>query len=94
MNDLISRQAAIEMLNDDQLERFADSVFDGELHRCKRAAQRIIAALKSAEPKKGKWIGTWEKGAYTCSECRFIMDTPNDVTTNYCPNCGARMDGE
>lgn len=55
-------------------------------------ASKIVDELPTIDPvKHGKWIGTWEKGAYTCSECRFIMDTPNDVTTNFCPNCGARM---
>lgn len=33
MSDLISRQAALEMLNDNELERQVDSVFDGDLHR-------------------------------------------------------------
>lgn len=43
--------------------------------------------------------GTWEKRqaiifdseltGYRCSECKTTWDTE----TNYCPNCGARMDG-
>ena len=49
MSDLISRQAAIEMLNDNELERQADDVFDGDLHRYKRAAQRIIAQLPTID---------------------------------------------
>ena len=45
--------------------------------------------------------GRWEKqsGLYSCSECG--MTCPYDVqadvidywTCNYCPNCGAKMDG-
>ena len=45
--------------------------------------------------------GRWEKksGLYSCSECG--MTCPYDVqadvieywSCNYCPNCGARMDG-
>ncbi len=36
--------------------------------------------------------GRWREGAYAgyrCSECR----TTWDAQTNYCPNCGAKMDG-
>lgn len=51
-DDSISRQAAIEMLNENELARQADDVFDGDLHRYKRAAQRIIAQLPTIEPKK------------------------------------------
>ena len=46
--------------------------------------------------------GRWEKqsGLYSCSECG--MTCPYDVQAdvieywacNYCPNCGAKMDGE
>ena len=46
--------------------------------------------------------GRWEKqrGIYSCSECG--MTCPYDVQAdvieywacNYCPNCGAKMDGE
>lgn len=37
--------------------------------------------------------GRWEaRGFYghNCSVCGAL----NDIDTNYCPNCGARMDGE
>ena len=46
--------------------------------------------------------GRWEKhsGLYSCSECE--MTCPYDVQAdvieywacNYCPNCGAKMDGD
>ena len=46
--------------------------------------------------------GRWEKqsGLYSCSECE--MTCPYEVqadvieywASNYCPNCGAKMDGE
>lgn len=49
----------------------------------------------------GKWVGTEFDGyangfpvydVYECSECG--MDYYGEITHNYCPNCGARMDGE
>ena len=41
--------------------------------------------------------GRWEKGIYgsvhhICSVCRFEWFATH--TTNYCPNCGAKMDEE
>ena len=45
---------------------------------------------------RGEWVGFdyeyWgEVGtAYACSEC----DDKTTVKTNYCPNCGAKMDGK
>ena len=38
--------------------------------------------------------GRWEKNDdYTCSLCGYRM-VIGDGAYNYCPNCGARMDGE
>lgn len=48
-----------------------------------------------AEVKHGKWeyIGTDKKGyVYRCSNC--VGRIGLDYETNYCPNCGAKMDLE
>lgn len=53
----------------------------------------------------GRWIGTEFDGyadglpvydVYECSECGMEYDSTDDgeITHNYCPNCGARMNGE
>ena len=61
-----------------------------------------------AEPKVGEWIWDdnaidWGLGAWVCSECRRKNDnlpyskSENPylwVSSRYCPNCGARMEGE
>ena len=87
MTDLISRKAAIKALCENGM---------CETKNCNAFPCEDVKAIErvpTIDPvKHGKWIGTWEKGTYTCSECRFIMDTPNDVTTNYCPNCGSQME--
>ena len=47
-----------------------------------------IEALKSDRPR-----GEWEKATesiWKCSLCNAIMFTDS----NYCPNCGAKMNGE
>ena len=42
-----------------------------------------------------EWFGT---DVYTCSKCResyvLVEGTPKENLWNYCPNCGAKMDGE
>jgi len=56
-------------------------------------ARKELQALFSVqtEPKTGHWIdhenGHWNYAK--CSECKTIHDT----RSNYCPFCGARMDG-
>ena len=52
------------------------------------------AADRWYEPKHGRWVHKYGDGhtepAITggeCSLCGFV-----NTTTNYCPNCGARMD--
>lgn len=42
----------------------------------------------------GRWV--FDSGVdycYKCSECKSLMP-PHYIDNNYCPNCGARMDGE
>ena len=108
MSDLISRQAAIDALAkfvpyaicDESTESYTNGLTD---------AYNLICQLPSAQPqrKTGRWIikdnpGTgWYR--VTCSECgEDVTSTapcigfyPNaKVTWDYCPNCGALMDGE
>lgn len=48
-------------------------------------------AADVAEVNHGKWI---RKGNETkCSLCKFIYYSNRDIW-NFCPNCGAKMDGE
>ena len=50
----------------------------------------------------GRWedsIDEWfETDVYTCSKCResyvLVEGTPKENLWHYCPNCGAKMDGE
>ena len=91
MKDLIERQAAIDALT--ALEepaptaRHLIAIFD-----CEDA----IKALPSAQ-RTGRWIYNDEAypggnpyGHYECDQCGEYV--PHK--TNYCPNCGAIMDGK
>lgn len=86
MIDLIDRWETIDRINDENIEAHMDSVMDGELHRVKRAVQRIVASMPSAE-KTGRWIKHAEN-FYACSVCSAVVHT----NFNYCPNCGAKME--
>ena len=39
---------------------------------------------------KGRWI--WTSDGVRCSICNYKLQTTG--LTSYCPNCGAKMDGE
>ena len=61
----------------------------------------IIPAADVSQVRHGKWLhteieddeewgGIWHK--WTCDNCGYsVGNNPNG--TNYCPNCGAKMDG-
>lgn len=55
-------------------------------------------AYKDEAVRHGKWIevvvaetDTGRLIHWLCSECEIVVDHNTD---NYCPNCGAKMDGE
>lgn len=56
MDDMISRAAAIDALTDKNIEKNFDSAYDGELHRTKRAAIRIIANMPTVDAIPVEWI--------------------------------------
>ena len=66
-----------------------------EVHGARSAYQRIraIPAADVAPVVHGRWLqsaGGWRRCSH-CNEEEYLKDFEN---TNYCPNCGARMDGE
>lgn len=99
MDELISRQAAIDALlhnqevysnnfGDDAIDKYTVAIIDNDA--------QTIAQLPSAQPerKKGEWIEITDRTmdcCYRCSECGFIRDAYFLEVTNFCPNCGADM---
>lgn len=67
--------------------------YDKERHCCPRWNKVIRETLKDAQPerKTGKWItqqfGSWAE----CSECHELYGIPISLS-NFCPNCGAKME--
>lgn len=98
--DLIDRQAAIEAMKDmyKAAEKWgkeaSDDIIKARAESCMASLIEMklrIEKLPSAQPerKTGQWIKIHWK-AYRCSEC----NRASEYSTDYCPNCGARMKGE
>lgn len=105
MDDLISRQAAIDALHEYKTEpNISDD--ESEIKGYNDGidlAVSVLSTLPFAQPeqKKGKWIN--DKGLYKCSECNelwvhwwaIVMEPVRMYKEmKYCPNCGAKMDEE
>lgn len=54
-------------------------------------AEILNAPTIEPEVRRGRWIdwSMWGESRYQCSECNCEMK----YKTNFCPKCGARMDG-
>ena len=75
---------------------------NGALHILDMVDKALTADVQ--EIKHGKWMRTFPNepldGNYFCSNCQSGIDiataeeTPTDRELFYCPNCGAKMDGE
>lgn len=98
MNDLISRQAAIDALFElYEYQRDIDPTAAADLVRQGIfLAEKKIERLPAADPvKHGKFIYV-NKGLlsrYECSVCGSVYGYTKPLL-RYCENCGARMDGE
>lgn len=96
LNDLISRQAAIDAIQKDRETGWQDSendvVYRNACDDGYAYSMQIISELSSVERKKGKWK---YEGCDTYS-CPFCGDTHVDDGDIYyfCKVCGADMRGE
>lgn len=82
-DDCISREAAIKAF--------------GDVHPMDYNTQAYITNIQNLpsvtpKPKIGRWIPRSHVfGVAYCSECDFELKIDD---TNYCPNCGAKMESE
>ena len=90
--------AAVEALDDSN---------DAYIKENERLKNRI-AELETQLPKEGKWIPgriiseeyigrtliSIDFEDWKCSVCGIVVEQPHIPKWNYCPNCGASMDGE
>lgn len=69
-----------------------DEYFNGIRIGYKRAAHSLVTIPTVEERKHGHWL-TKKAWHVECSECHHVLEFICDVK-KYCPNCGAKMDGE
>ena len=100
MNDIISRQAAIDTLNE-YFERIGKLKRKGLTKGEKAISLDTVGAIKtlqSAQPvRHGKWIDEGQHADFfphhewRCSECGEQVLEIGEPWYAYCPNCGADM---
>ena len=106
-NDLISRKALVAALLEERehyppetAERYSFGVklpnrFNQAMRGGIRKALRLIEIAKAvdAEPVRH---GRWMPRTYSISECSVCgkLHFAHEDSWNYCPNCGAKMDGD
>lgn len=66
--------------------------YKGKVVAYENAVNLIDGAPIIEERKHGRWI-TIKAWHVECSECRYVLE-PICYVKNYCPNCGAIMDGD
>ena len=94
MNDLISRQMAIDAAMQDVSDKRSHDFNAGAT----RAANRIklLSAVEAEPVRHGHWE-PFDEDEYTCSLCGNIFVTmdgehPLSNEFKFCPFCGAKMD--
>lgn len=101
-DDAISRQAVLDGIEELKKSPWATDKRGNGFEYLITEALDIVADLcveqeppvTPQEPKTGHWI-VHPKGIYAhliCDKC--LSCAPYDCKTNYCPNCGAKMDSE
>lgn len=86
MGEYISREEAVKAFCEK-----CRGYYDGHcIHRdeCDVDVIQTAPAADVQLVKHGRWMYP-----FYCSECGFVPYYSSDLTYNYCPNCGARMDG-
>lgn len=96
MDEYISKGAMLKNLTTELEQHLGGG--DPRTHFIMRRFIKYVKDFPAADVqpvRRGRWI--WdsnapyrEHGAYKCSNC----DGHSDFEENYCPNCGARMDGD
>ena len=96
MSDYIKREDAIKS-NESQVNFCKQEGFPNPewLHiNSIKNNLKLVKAVDVVVQMHGKWIGGELGHCSCCGHEGCASDIWNDGQINYCPNCGARMDGE
>ena len=93
--EYIEREAATRILTE-AADAYGTYTTERGIYLTAREKVKNIPAADVAEVVHGKWV--YAKTYYdidecNCSLCGQLMTTAIDKRMNYCPNCGAKMDG-
>ena len=99
MTDYIKREDAIEYLVDNMVWMDADGIETNEEDKRDAIAELIngVPSADVAPVRHGRWIYQMddlypEESTMKCSVCGDFIFIRGE-SDNYCPNCGAKMDG-
>lgn len=104
--DLISRQAVIDAIEDDNRNGHYSCFASNNDAQCFKDVIRSLPSVNQQEPKTGQWIMPVQDDGMSdpiyyqvrCSKCGFDLDPQTwhqelyqYGADKYCPNCGCRM---
>ena len=88
MNDLISRQVAIDAI----YKEWDGTSYDGDGYYIASACEEVLDELPSAQPRKGEWIDYSDEGYVECPYCHSATNCDgNKDELHYCFSCGAEL---
>ena len=89
-DDLISRSAAIEIIRSMTINLGGKDIFTPEAKKSVIGVLDEIDAVDAEHVRHGRWRRHGFADIWRCTKCGKY----SDCCENYCPNCGAKMDGE
>ena len=92
MARLIDADALLEAMQYRLPQNDAVSNLINDCVEISRRQVMIAPTMEAVEVKHGRWEVYQIPPIMCCSECDWATDLQSDF--NYCPNCGAKMDGE
>ena len=93
--EYIEREAVTRILTE-AADAYGTFTTERSIYLTAREKVQNIPAADVAEVVHGRWIDNGSNGykwAFICSKCGYIDGYPFDDRYNFCPDCGAKMDG-
>ena len=94
-NDLISREEAMGVIKSLQITLGGKNIFNPEAKVSVLSCLEAVPTVDAEPVRRGLWLPTNDDNKKRCNQCdviHLIAQYPHGQA-NYCPNCGAKMDG-